>query len=128
MRRTRRMKGGFWESVTAAWEKTKQAASNAYSSVSGATTSGATMPSSTYTPPATPTAPAYNPSVYGGKKKRTVRRKMRGGNIADNMSLTNLASQAAPFSGKTAQPHTWVGGKTRRHKRRYHKKSHIHRK
>lgn len=110
MRRT--MKGGFWETLTNAWEKTKQSATNAYGSVTGTQT---TQPSS------------YVPSTtYGGKRKRrATRRKMRGGNYSDNISLTNLAANAGPFTGKTAQPHNLVGGKTRRHRRkRSHKRSH----
>lgn len=110
MKRTRRMKGGFWESLTSAWEKTKQSATNAYGSVSGSNTTATTTP----------------PPAYGGKKKRTSRRIMRGGNIEDNISLTNLASRAAPFTGNTAQPHNLVGGKTRRRRRhsRKHRRSH----
>jgi hypothetical protein len=45
-----------------------------------------------------------------------------------NVELTNLASHAAPFSGYTAQPHNWVGGKTNKRrksgsktKKRHHK-------
>jgi hypothetical protein len=48
-------------------------------------------------------------STYGGRKRS---RKMRSGNIA---------STAAPISGiKTAEPHNWVGGKTRKRKSRKH--------
>ena len=45
---------------------------------------------------------------------------MRGG-YSDNMSMTNLASRAAPFSGATARAQAYVGG---RRTRRHHKKSH----
>ena len=41
-------------------------------------------------------------------------RRMKGGNFKDNISSTNLASTAASFTGPTAEPHTWVGGKSRR--------------
>jgi hypothetical protein len=60
---------------------------------------------------------------------------MRGGQYEDNVSLTNMASRAAPFSGETARPHTMVGGpvrmlggaKSRRHhKKRSHCKSKKH--
>jgi hypothetical protein len=104
------MRGGFWETLTNAWEKTKQTASNAYGSVTGSSMNQVPTTTSTYVPSTTTT--------YGGKKKRTSRRKMRGGNVEDNMSLNNLAAHAAPFSGTTAQPHNWVGGKTRRHRRK----------
>jgi hypothetical protein len=66
----------------------------------------------------------------GGKKtrrRRTQRKNKRGGSFRDNVSLTNLASQAAPFSGNTAQPHNWVGGKTKRsRKSRKHTKRTRH--
>jgi hypothetical protein len=107
------MKGGFWETLTNVWEKTKQTASDAYGSVTGAPSTQ----SSTYVPS----------STYGGKKRRMSRRKMRGG-YADNISLNNLAANAAPFTGNTAQPHTWVGGRTRRNKRkRSHRNKRSHR-
>jgi len=54
--------------------------------------------------------------TYGGRKRKS--RRMRGG-YSDNMSMTNLASRAAPFSGETARPQAYVGGK--RTKRRCHK-------
>jgi len=108
------MKGGFWETLSNAWEKTKEGASNAYGSVTGAQTTQSS---------------SYIPSTsYGGKKRRKTRRKMRGGNYSDNMSSSNLASNASPFTGKTAEPHNWVGGKTRRHRRkRSHRNKRSHR-
>jgi outer membrane biosynthesis protein TonB len=71
--------------------------------------------------PAPVEAPEPEPttSSYGGKTKK---RRMRGG-FKDNTVMTGLAANAAPFSGKTAQPQTIVGGKTkkRHHKRRKHR-------
>ena len=65
----------------------------------------------------TPTTPTPTPtSTYGGRKRKS--RRMRGG-YSDNMSMTNLASRAASFSGETARPQAYVGGK--RTKRRCHK-------
>jgi len=50
----------------------------------------------------------------GGKRRRKSRR-MRGGNFTDNTSRSGLASTAAPISGiRSAQPHSLVGGRTRR--------------
>ena len=49
---------------------------------------------------------------YGGKTRK---HRMRGG-FKDNTPTTGLAVHAASFSGKTAQPHTLVGGRTRRHR------------
>jgi hypothetical protein len=87
--------GGFLETLsnlgnsisqgaTTLWEKTKNY------------TSSITTRSSNYT---------------GGR--RTRRRRMRGG-FEDNTPTTGLASNAAQFSGPTAQPHNLVGGKSKR--------------
>jgi hypothetical protein len=96
------------DSASSAYNKTKNA-------VSGSS-------SSSYVPPPPPPPPIPATSSYGstGGRKRTRRhRKMRGG-YSDNTSLTGLAASASPISDiKTAQPHNWVGGKTkRRHSRR----------
>jgi hypothetical protein len=130
------MRGGFldslsnsissgWNSVSqgasSMWDKTKNAASSAYSSTT------------TPTPPSTipPVAPTpMPPSAVNGGKRRT--RKMSGG-YSSNISLTGLAATASPISGvKTAQPHHWVGGRTKRRQskshRRHHSKSRRHRK
>jgi hypothetical protein len=111
------MKGGFWDSLTqgfsSAWEKTKKATSDAYSSATGSTMT--TSPA-----PASPTSTGF----MGG---RTRRRRRRGG-FKDNTPTTGLASNAAPFSGPSAQPHNWVGGRTRRrHRKHRHIKSCRHR-
>jgi len=107
--RHRTMKGGFWDSITSAWEKTKKAASGAYSSATGSTGSSSYMPPTTTSPP-----PTTSSSGYMGGRKRS--RKMRGG-YSDNIAITGLAANAAPISDiKSAQPLTTVGG--RRTKRR----------
>lgn len=70
-----------------------------------------------YSYPSQPTTPYY---PTGGKKtrRRNSKRKYKcGGSYKDNTSLTNLASHAASFSGKTAQPLNLVGGKTNRRRR-----------
>ena len=70
-----------------------------------------------YQPQPSNTTPYY---PTGGKKTIRIhsnRKYKRGGSYKDNTSLTNLASHAAPFSGKTAQPLNWVGGKTNRRRR-----------
>jgi len=137
------MRGGFldslsnsissgWNSVSqgasSMWDRTKNAASSAYSS---ATTPATPTPPSTI-PPAAPTP--VLPSVVNGGKRRTrkMSRKMSGG-YSSNISLTGLAATASPISGvKTAQPHHWVGGRTKRRQskshRRHHSKSRRHRK
>ena len=48
---------------------------------------------------------------YGGKSKK--RRQMRGG-YKSYTPTNGLAAHGASFSGQTAKPHTWVGGKTRK--------------
>jgi hypothetical protein len=53
---------------------------------------------------------------------RTRRRRMKGG-FKVNTPTTGLASHAAPFSGPTAQPHNWVGGRTRRRHSRKHRRN-----
>lgn len=63
-------------------------------------------------------------SSYGGKTKRR-RHSMKGGYT----STTGLAAHAAPFSGPSAKPHVWLGGKkTRRSGKHRHSKSCKHRK
>ena len=71
------------------------------------------MPTPMPTPTPTPVPAPLNEQTYGGKTRRNKRKHMKGGYSA-NSSTTGLAATAAPFSGKTAQPHNWVGGKTRK--------------
>jgi hypothetical protein len=113
MPRTRKnMKGGFLDSLSStlsSWGSSiSQSASDAYNKAKNATSS-AYNSATTSTQSYTPSTQSYTPmttSTYGGKKRS---RKMRGGNIA---------STAAPISGiKTAEPHNWVGGKTRKHRK-----------
>ena len=64
------------------------------------------------------TDPRFTQRSFGG---RTRGRKMKGG-FHDNTSTTDLAANAAPFSGPTAEPHNLVGGRTRRRGRKTCKK------
>ena len=138
---TRKMKGGFLkyllEKTTDALKKTQGAATDAYNK-SGLTGTAPT----TYTPPPAPTTPSApttpttlpptnpttpstptTPSAYGGKTRRRRRRRHMKGGFKDNTPTTGLAVYAAPFSGSTAQPHNWVGGRTKkRHHRKCYKK------
>jgi hypothetical protein len=120
-RRQKTMKGGFWDSLSSAWAQTKKASTDAYGSAVGS--SSPALEPVPVPPPVPPPAPAYT-SVVGGR-----RRSKRGGYSA-NTPTNGLASTASPFSGKTAQPHVWVGGKTRRRnkqtKSRKYKKSRKH--
>ena len=121
--RRRTMKGGFWDtlsgwgssissSATGLWQKTKDATSSATSNL---TLSKANPTSSTFT--SAPTT-SFQPMVTGG---RTRTRRMKGG-FKDNTPTTGLVAHAASFSGPTAQPHNWVGGRTRK----YYKGKHRH--
>jgi len=107
------------QGATNLWNKTKNAATNATSSLSSYTSSSApnyaqttAMGTPNYSQQMTTTSP--NNYQQGGKTKK---RRMKGG-FKDNTPTTGLAAHAAPFSGPTAQPHNWVGGKTRRHRRK----------
>ena len=84
----------------------------------GSSSSSSTLPSVSPTP-------SY-PATSGGRKRRCRSKKMRGGDFSDYTPTTGLAFHAAPFSGETARPNTWVGGKTRKH-RKHHKRSKSHR-
>jgi hypothetical protein len=99
---------GMWDSFT--------------KSVGSITDSASSMVSSSPSTSTTPnsTTNTYQPPVSGGKRRRKSHR-MRGG-YSDNVSMTNLASRAASFSGATARAQAYVGGK--RTRRRHHKKSH----
>ena len=139
--RRRTMRGGFFDTLTqgliSALDKTKKATTDAYSSATGsisaatsyqqqAPTSYQPQAPTSYQPPA-PTSLQNSRGIMGGKTKR--RRRMRGG-FKDNTPTTGLASHAASFSGSTAQPHNWVGGRTKRRRikhRHRHTKSCRHR-
>jgi len=123
-RRHRKMTGGFLESLSAglsnAWNSTKKATTDAYSSATGSTTTSSYMPTTTTTT-TTPTTTSSSGYMGGRKRKRT--RRMRGG-YSDNTPLTGLAASAAPISGvESAKPHTIIGGKRRTKKRRSHRHS-----
>ena len=121
-RNNRKMSGGFLESLgttlsswgnsvsqgaNSLWDKTKNSASSL--------TSSSPTPSYTAPAPVTPTV-GTTPSTFGGRKRS---RKMRGG-FSPNSSRSGLAASAASFSGSTAQPRTWVGGKTKKYKNPYY--------
>ena len=133
----------FTKGASDFWNKTKKAAEDGYKSMSQ--TSNVYAEERKYIPPPSP-SPPIQPSVtsssyvpppayaekpelpsqpqymtpFGGKRTKKSRRHMRGGYTA-NTPTTGIAFNAAPFSGYTAQPEVWVGGKTK--KRRMHKKN-----
>ncbi len=94
---------GSW--FTNIWSKTKQGLYGAYNS--------------------TPT------QSYGGKTKRHKHRRSMKGGFTGYTPTTGLSSNAASFSGPTAQPQVWLGGKSRKCNRggkHRHTKSCKHRK
>ena len=129
------MKGAGWfdnmwyslkQGTSDFWNKTKNATSGLTSSFS--TTSPTNYSSSTNgyqqmsTPYQTQGPTNYQANYgnqtsinqgFGGKRGTTRKRHLRGG-YTDNTPTTGLAITAAPFSGPTAQPHNWIGGKSRR--------------
>ena len=86
------------------------------SSASGWFSSDSAAPTTTTTS-TTPTT-----STYGGRRRRRKSCKMRGG-YSDNISTTNLASSASPYSGETARAHSYVGGRRTKRRCHTHKKS-----
>lgn len=140
----------FTKGASDFWNKTKKAAEDSYKSMSQTQTptssvypeerkyippppSHSPAPVQSFTPsyvpppayaekPELPSQPQYM-TPFGGKRTKKSRRhrmRMRGGYTA-NTPTTGIAFSAAPFSGYTAQPQVWVGGKTK--KRRMHKKN-----
>jgi len=131
------MKGGFLDTLTNWSSSLSQGASNLLQKAKQATasaTSGLTTPTS-YSQPAVTPVPQQSytssppivqqqqqqqqqaiSSAYGGRTRRK-RRHMKGG-FHPNTPTTGLVVHAAPFSGPSARPHNWVGGKTRRHKKK----------
>jgi hypothetical protein len=141
--KNRRNKRGGW--IGSEWfDSLKKKVSSAYSSVTGSPDSSYSSSSytpSSYTPSSSTsydepisstsydepnTSASYDEpntsTSYGGKRRKT--RKMRGG-YSDNISTSNLAANASPFSGSTVRAHSYVGG--RKTKRRYNKHKKTHR-
>ena len=136
----RRMKGGFLEELSSSLSGWTTSLKNTTSSWSdkikkSVPSLGASSPSAAHTPvsstpvsstpvSSTPVSTSAPPSS-GGKKRWGGSKKMRGG-YSDNTPTTGLAFNAAPFSGDTARPNTWVGGKTKK-RRKHNKRSKSHR-
>ena len=111
--------GGFFDSVSNSFsglfgsKKTTPSYSTSYNSYSNPTSSGS-YSNPTYS--SSYSNPTSSGSYFGGKRRRS-RKHMRGG-YTDNTPTTGLAAHASPFSGPTAQPHNWLGGRTRRYGRK----------
>jgi hypothetical protein len=122
------MKGGFLESLTntlsgwgsslsqgasGMWSKTKSATS----SLTGSTPTSYTTNSYQQSPANSYQQSPMGSSTFGGKRSR--RRRNISGGFKDNTPTTGIAVNASSVSGiKTAQPHNWVGGRTRRRGRK----------
>ena len=79
---------------------------------------------STWSMPSNPFASEEEKPTYGmGGRRGKRRRTMRGGDYSDNISLNNLASNAAPFSNGNTATAPYVGGRTRRRRHHRHTKS-----
>jgi len=122
--RNRHMKGGFLDNLSntlsgwgsslskgasSMWAKTKNATTSLTNPTASTSLTNPTASTSSYQAP-------MSTSTYGGKNTSR-RRHMRGG-YRDNTPTTGLAAHTASFSGKTAQPHNWVGGRTKRRGRK----------
>lgn len=108
----RKMRGGFFNTLSSIGTSLSQGASDLWNRTKRAIPSTSTSYTS-YPPPPQPSTTA----TYGGKTRRN-RRKIGGSIIQANSPTIGIASTAASFSGKTAQPHNIVGGKTKRKKQR----------
>lgn len=116
-KRTRkfRMRGGDWFSNVkekfSSWGSTLSSSiSNLWNKSKDTTSSTPYIPSSTETPITQPN------TVIGG---RTIRHKLKRrikkiGGTHGYTPTVGLASTGAPFTGSTAKPHNWVGGKKRK--------------
>ena len=134
--RRKTMKGGFLESLTntlsgwgsslsqgasGMWSKTKSATSSLTGSTptSYTTNSYQQSPANSYqqSPANSYQQSPMGSSTFGGKRSR--RRRNISGGFKDNTPTTGIAVNASSVSGiKTAQPHNWVGGRTRRRGRK----------
>ena len=134
--------GGLWDDLTnkassltsgmstSSWnpfaKKTSTTTSSTSSSVPAASSTSSSVPAASYTESSSTTSTSPTMQTMGGKRRRI----KRGGSYTANMSQTNLAATALPVSGiQTVKAQTWVGGKTKKRRRRHkHNKSCKHRK
>ena len=122
MRSRRSRRGGDWMSPST-WFGSKKPDDTGYGSTGsmGSTDYGSTGTTG-YGSTGTTGYGSTGTTGYGGKKGKR-RRSMRGGDYSDNISLTNLASNAAPVSGTPTASALYVGGRTRRRRHHRHNKS-----
>jgi len=129
-RKHKKLGGGFFNSIGETLNNLKTSITQTTQNLINKTKQSLSSNQSSYQPtnqssyqPTNQPPNNYGPMNYGGNKtkrrhRNRNRKHKRGGSFRDNVSLTNLASHAAPFSGNTAQAHNWVGGK-----KKYRRKS-----
>jgi hypothetical protein len=131
MPRRHKRGGSVWDSMTnlgssmSNWGSSLMSSSKKTPSYSSSSLSLPSSSSSSYQPSSYSSSTTLNRSLGG---KRRSKRRMRGG-FKDNTPLNNLAAKASPFSGSTAEPKNWVGGKTKRRRgsrKNRRSKSHRH--
>ncbi len=113
-KQTRKMRGGFLDSLTYSLSSWGNSLSNTFKKSTSYTPTTYTPTTKTYTP-TTYTPTTYTPSNGGARRRRRVSKRFKGG-FSANRSLNDVASGASSINVKTAQPQVWVGGKTRRHR------------
>jgi hypothetical protein len=137
MPRRHKRGGSVWDSMTSSMTNLGSSMSNWGSSLMSSSKKTPSYSSSSLSlPSSSSSSSSYQPSSYSSSTtlnrssggKRRSKRRMRGG-FKDNTPLNNLAAKAAPFSGSTAEPKNWVGGKTKRRRgsrKNRRSKSHRH--
>lgn len=103
---------GIGSTISNAWSNVSQGASDLWDKAKKSVSSNNTVSQPVYNPP------PVQSSYMGGK-----RYKKKGGTKGWT-PLTGIASHAADFFGKSAQPQVWVGGR-RKTKRRLTRKRRI---
>jgi len=118
------MKGGLFEGWFGSSDSTAPSSSSGLSGSSDSTTSSSFGSWWDKTKKNLGMGSSDTTTSYGGKSRKR-NRTMKGG-FTGYTPTTGLAVHAASFSGPTAQPHIWLGGKRSRKHR--HSKSCRHRK
>ena len=109
--------GGLWDTITSGTQSMVESAKKSAQKISTPTPPPASLTPAPAPPPPPPASTIAASQVPMGGR----RRYKKGGSYHSNYSRTNLASSAAPYSGKSASPQVIIGGRTR--KRRCTRKS-----
>lgn len=118
--------GSIWDSMTNSMSNLGSSMGNWGSSLMSSKKPSYSSPSSSsYSSQSYSSSPYSSTSSTSSGGKRRTKRRMRGG-FKDNTPMNNLATYAAPFSGSTAEPKNWVGGRTKRRRHRSSKSRRHH--